>query len=241
MSSASPLSVRFTAHPLFAPLTAALAVILLYVSGPPAYPLRLFTTLIHELAHGTAALLSGGEFSAFQIAPDGSGLAYTRGGISWLIVPAGYVGTALTAALLIRAGRRPQWSRPLMTAVGAVSTVLTLRFALPTLLTDPASGLLTLISGVGGGALLIWGARRLSETWAHWVLTLLGLWLAWSSLEDLLVLLALSTTYAGLQLRSDAVAMAELTGLPPVIWAVVWAALAVWLVGRALLGRLRTP
>lgn len=65
------------------------------------YPLRLFVTLIHELGHGTAAILTGGTFIRFEVFPNGSGLAYTSGGWLWAILPAGYLGAAAFGALLL--------------------------------------------------------------------------------------------------------------------------------------------
>ncbi|MEM9488253.1 MAG: M50 family metallopeptidase, partial [Myxococcota bacterium] len=41
-----------------------------------AYPLLLISTMVHELGHGVAALLSGGSFAKFVMFPDGSGMAY---------------------------------------------------------------------------------------------------------------------------------------------------------------------
>ncbi|MBI1878521.1 MAG: M50 family metallopeptidase [Chloroflexi bacterium] len=83
------------------------------------YPFRLLLTMAHELGHGLAALLTGGEFVRFVIFPNGAGLAYTAGGWRWLIVPAGYVGVALFGAALIALGRSHRWSRIAMGVIGA--------------------------------------------------------------------------------------------------------------------------
>ncbi len=70
------------------------------------YPLRLFVTMIHELGHGLAAILTGGRFDHFEVTQRGAGTAYTLGGWSFAIVQAGYLGTAIFgAALLIVANR----------------------------------------------------------------------------------------------------------------------------------------
>lgn len=73
-----------------------------------AYPFRLLTTLVHELGHGLAAIVTGGDFLRFVVFPDGSGLAYTAGGWRLIVIPAGYLGAAAFGALLIVAGRRPR-------------------------------------------------------------------------------------------------------------------------------------
>lgn len=201
--------------------------------GPLAYPLRLLTTLVHELAHGLAALLTGGAFLRFVVFADGSGLAYTAGGWRLLIIPAGYVGVALVGAALIALGRGERGSRVALGAVGAALALLTLRYALPTLLSAQAlGGLLTLLAGVGLGGLLLLAAWRAGAAWAVFLLNLLAFHLGLSAFGDLWTLFGI-TTAAGAP-RSDAAAMAELTLIPAPVWAVLWAALAAAALGWAL-------
>lgn len=56
-----------------------------------AYPLILLSTFAHEMGHGIAAILMGGSFESFVMAPDGSGLAHLR-------VPASRAAHAFTSA-----------------------------------------------------------------------------------------------------------------------------------------------
>lgn len=110
------------------------------------------------LSHGLAALLTGGAFLRFVIFPDGSGLAYTAGGIRWLIIPAGYVGTALVGAALVALGGSPRRSRVTLGALGAALALLTLRYALPSVLSaEILGGLLTVGAGVAAGVVLLLG------------------------------------------------------------------------------------
>lgn len=80
------------------------------------YPLRLFVTSVHELGHGLAAIVTGGEFVRFEVQSNGAGLAYSRGGIREIIIAAGYVGTAIFGAVLLFTSNRVR--RPEMVAVG---------------------------------------------------------------------------------------------------------------------------
>lgn len=76
------------------------------------YPLRLFVTFIHELGHGLASLLTGGQFVRFELKSSGAGLAYSIGGVRSIVISAGYVGTALFGALLLyftNRVKRPEW------------------------------------------------------------------------------------------------------------------------------------
>lgn len=93
------------------------------------HPLRLFVTMVHELGHGVAAVLTGGSFLHFEITGRGAGLAYTSGGWRAVIIPAGYLGTALFgAALLVLTFRTPRPDRVAI-AVGIFIGVLTLAYS----------------------------------------------------------------------------------------------------------------
>ncbi len=65
------------------------------------YPIRLFVSLVHELGHGLAAIITGGSFVRFEVFPNGAGVAYTAGGNRLLILPAGYLGAAFFGATLL--------------------------------------------------------------------------------------------------------------------------------------------
>ena len=69
-----------------------------------AYPLLLLSTLVHELGHGIAAVLVGGEFTRFALYSDGSGVAYNRlagGAFAHAFVSAGgLIGPAVCAGAL---------------------------------------------------------------------------------------------------------------------------------------------
>jgi hypothetical protein len=221
------------AAPVALPLAAALSAFALGWLGPLAYPLRLLTTIVHELGHGLAALLTGGAFLRFVVFPDGSGLAYTSGGIPWLIIPAGYVGAALVGAALIGVGRSVRASRLALGAIGALLALLTLRYALPTLLSAQfLGGLLTLAAGVGLGALLLLAAWRAEARWSLFLLNLVAFWVGLSALGDLGALVTVATSQG--VTASDAHAMARLTFLPPVFWAAAWALLSAVALGAAL-------
>lgn len=81
------------------------------------YPLRLFVSLVHELGHGLAAILTGGSFVKFEVFPNGSGVAYTAGGNSLLIKPAGYLGAAFFGATLLVLTNRTRWVREVAVGV----------------------------------------------------------------------------------------------------------------------------
>lgn len=198
------------------------------------YPFRLLTTLVHELSHGLAALLTGGVFIRFVVSPNGAGLAYTAGGWRWVIIPAGYVGAALFGAMLIFLGRSHRWSRLALGIIGAVMGLLSLRYGLPSIISgDFLSGILTTISGIIFGGFFLWVALKAAPGWIIFLLHLVAIQAGLTAFSDL-------TTVMGLSLRffntpaNDAQSMAELTYIPAIVWAVLWALLAVLLIGGAI-------
>jgi hypothetical protein len=210
----------------------ALAAVLIGWLGPLAYPFRLLTTLVHELSHGLAAIATGGAFVSFVVFPDGSGLAATAGGLRLLVIPAGYVGVAVAGAALLMLARDPRMSRPVLAVAGALLMLLTLRYALPTMLSPQIlGGLLTLAAGVGLGALMLAAAWRAGSALALWLLNVVAFHLGLSAFGDLWILFGISTSGGG---RSDAAAMAALTWIPSPFWAVAWALVSAALLGAAL-------
>jgi hypothetical protein len=211
------------------------ALLLTIIPGlwPIAYPLRLFTTLIHELGHGLAALFTGGRFVRFVVFADGSGVAYTAGGWRWVVVAAGYLGVALCAAALIVVGRRARASHLTLLVLGAVIAICTLLFGIPTIFSaQVVAGLLTVFSGLLMGCLLVWAGLRASQGLAVYLVNMLAFYLGLSAFTDIATLFVLSTDARAQQ--TDAEAMAQITFLPAAFWAVAWGLFAAVLIGGAL-------
>jgi len=57
------------------------------------YPFKIFSTWVHEMCHGLAAIFTGGYIAKLEIFGNGSGLAYTASKHSTVVSSAGYPGT----------------------------------------------------------------------------------------------------------------------------------------------------
>lgn len=124
--------------------------------SPVVYPLRLFVTFIHELGHGTAAILTGGEFLKFEVKSNGAGLAYSRGGLRPIVISAGYVGTAVFGAGLLFAANRLRRPQRAAIGLGGAFVGLTLLFSgLGLSNFNLLEALLTLIILGGAGCVLL--------------------------------------------------------------------------------------
>jgi hypothetical protein len=93
-----------------------------------AFPFRLFVTMIHELGHGMAAVLTGGKFLRFQVTSSGAGLAYTSGGWRFVIIQAGYLGTALFGAVLLVITHHVKRPGRVAVGLGVFIAILTLAY-----------------------------------------------------------------------------------------------------------------
>ncbi len=198
------------------------------------YSFRLLITLVHELGHGLAAIISGGTFIRFVIFADGSGLAYTAGGWRILVIPAGYLGAALFGAGLIMLGRNHRWSRAAMAVIGATMVLLSLRYGVPSIFTGQFfGGLLTTASGVIFGALFLWVAVKASPGWIVFLLHVVAIQVGLTAFSDIFAVIGMSTAVSGAP-PSDAHSMATLTFIPAIVWAVLWAVVALALIGGAI-------
>jgi hypothetical protein len=81
-----------------------------------AYPLMLISTLVHELGHGIAGVMVGGNFQSFEMWSNGAGLAHVvgyDGRFARAFVSAGGLcGPAVAAAVgfvMARGPRRSKW------------------------------------------------------------------------------------------------------------------------------------
>ncbi len=124
-----------------------------------AYPLLLLSTLVHELGHGVAALLVGGDFVQLRMFGDASGFAVTAvrpGAFQHALVSAGgLIGPAVAACLGFLLGRNPRTARIACLGLGVfgiLATVLWIRGAAGLL----TALLFTVLSFVAGLAKPAW-------------------------------------------------------------------------------------
>jgi len=198
------------------------------------YPFRLLLTMVHELGHGLAALLTGGHFVRFVVYPNGAGLAYTAGGWRFAIIPSGYVGLALFGAGLIMLGRSHRWSRTAMAIIGGGMMVLAARYGVPSIFSaDFLSGLLTTVSGLLFGGAFLWVAVKAAPGWIIYLLHLVAIQAGLTAFSDLVGLIGLSTRFFNAP-ANDAQSMAQITFIPAFVWAMLWAAAAIVLIGGAI-------
>jgi hypothetical protein len=189
------------------------------VLGWLVYPFQLFATLVHELSHGLAALVTGGRFLKFTIAPNTSGLATTAGGWRWFILSAGYLGAALFGGfmlVLIHRSSRNRERRWFAIGLGLFFALITVLFArnLTAIAIGGLAALALLLLGLYGSPLmLLFG------------LNLLAIQTILNAVDSALGLMRLNA--GPFQPPNDAQTMGDLTNTPAAVWAILWCLFAV--------------
>jgi Peptidase M50B-like len=207
-----------------------------------SYPFRIFVTFIHEGGHAIAALLTGNSVQSLSVAMNGSGETYTTQGgmLSQMIVSsAGYLGAMTFGSLLLVLIRRAIAARFVLYGSAALVLLLTTVFGLfkPLVAASWVSWSsipFTLFAGIvlAGGLFLV--ARFASPKVATFIVSFLAVQCILNALLDLKNVFFLSSPFAP-SVPTDALNMANATGIPAVIWAIIWIVIAI----AILLGVLR--
>ena len=188
------------------------------------YPIRLFVTFIHEAGHSLMAEFTGGRVLEFTVFGNGTGVATTQGGNRLLILPAGYLGTAFFGSLLFYITNTLPIPRKISLAVGTLIILIALFLH--------ATGIALLIGLLTGAALVFVGLR--AGVYANvLILNILAILTGLNAVLDLLYLVRASNVALG-NVQNDAAAFAALTPIPTTIWAIIWALLAIFMLGTAI-------
>ena len=203
------------------------------------YPFRIFVTFIHEGGHAIAALLTGNSVASLSIATNASGETYTSQGgtISQMFVAsAGYLGSMAFGALLLILIRKTIAARVVLLGSAALVFTLTLIYGL---IKPVVSGLewsaipFTLLAGTLLTLGLVVVARYASARVATFFVSFLAVQCVLNALLDLKTVFFLSSPFAP-SVPTDAVNMANATGIPALAWVVIWITIAVGILALAM-------
>jgi hypothetical protein len=203
------------------------------------YPLQLFATFIHESSHALAAFITGNQVMSLSVSPDASGVVWSQSsGLSSLFISsAGYLGATAFGTLLLVWIRFGYSSRLALYVSAGLVGIMTIVFGFLApfwnLLANVSFG--SVLFTVFAGALLTAGiaavARFAPLKWANFALAFLAvqcLLNAFFSLKDLFLISA-ATTQA-----SDAANMAAATGIPALLWVLIWIVISLVMISLGL-------
>ncbi|KAL1702188.1 peptidase M50B-like-domain-containing protein [Schizophyllum commune] len=177
------------------------------------YPFKLLTVGFHEMSHAFAGLLTCAHIHSIELDPNEGGATSMSGGISWITLPAGYLGSSFIGACLIACGFNTNASK-VASIVLAVFFLFTLWWArrdwLTWVLILGMSGLIVLFWFVGGGVAL--------RYFVLFIGVMSCLYVLWDVVDD---------TISRKINSSDASQFAKICGCcPSQVWGVLWLLIA---------------
>ncbi|TNE48220.1 MAG: M50 family peptidase [Deltaproteobacteria bacterium] len=202
------------------------AVIWLLWRTPVLFPFKLITIYIHEMGHAIAGWASGATVHGISVNANEGGVTRLTGGKMWMILPAGYLGSAFFGSALVLLGTR-QFTSYIAAGLLIACLVLSLRWVENVLTVALTVGF---IAGIG----LLWYFQngRFLPYLINFIGTMSALYAIYDVYDD---------TIRRHVPQSDAALLAERTSIPAVAWGVIWCIFSVgMLVGALYLGiRLR--
>jgi len=196
-------------------LLAVLAVIFWLWETPWVFPIKILAIFFHELSHGLAALFTGGRIRKIEIFLSEGGLCHITGGNRFLTLSAGYLGSLLWGGAILIAASRTRYDREIAVALGGLIAYCTAFWLRPIF----SFGFLF---GLASAAGLVACGRFQPEHVNDLVLRTIGLTSCLYAVFDIK-----SDILDRPHLTSDAVMLAEVTGVPAVVWGILWITLAV--------------
>jgi hypothetical protein len=201
-------------------------------AGILVYPIRLFVTFVHEGGHALMSLLTGGSVQSLTIASDGSGLTYSASS-SWLgsilTSSAGYLGTTFFGVLMLLLMRWNVSAKKILLGCGIFIGAMTLFFGLISpafnflsLQVGFSSILFTIVTGTLLTAALVALSKFSSLGAARFAVAFLAIQCLLNALSDLKTLFFINAPFSGSDIQTDAGNMATATGLPGIVWVVIW-------------------
>ncbi|KAH8978710.1 peptidase M50B-like-domain-containing protein [Lactarius akahatsu] len=177
------------------------------------YPFKLLTVGFHEMSHAFMGVLTCAHIHSIELDPDEGGATTMSGGIPWLTLPAGYLGSGLIGAALIACGFDTDASK-VASLVLAVFFLFTLWWARRNLLTW------VLLLGMSGLIVLFWFVK--GGVALRYLVLFIGvmscMYVLWDVIDD---------TIARKVNSSDASAFAKICGcFPSQVWGVIWLLIA---------------
>lgn len=206
-------------------LAAAFLVVFLLWDTFLVYPLKILVVLLHESSHGLAAILTGGSIERIEVNRDGSGVCYTLGGSRFVTLTAGYLGSMVLGALILIGASRSRLDRPLCVALGVFLLAVTGLFV---------RNLFGFLFGAAFGLGLVLAGWKLKPALVDTALKVIGLTSCLYAILDIK-----SDVLDRPGIGSDADMLADHTGVPTLVWGVLWILAALFAAGFALLSSAR--
>ncbi|MFC1669024.1 M50 family metallopeptidase [Spirochaetota bacterium] len=102
--------------------------IILFWNTIVVYPIKIFVVLLHEISHGIAAVITGGSIVKIEISSNQGGVCYTLGGLRFIILSAGYLGSMFWGGLILVMASRSKFDKYISIIIGVIILIITAVF-----------------------------------------------------------------------------------------------------------------
>jgi hypothetical protein len=109
-------------------LIAMFVVAVIFWNSLLIYPIKLFVVILHELSHGLAAVLTGGEIVKIEISQQVGGVCWTRGGSRFIVASAGYLGSIVWGGIILIIAARTKYDNILGMVTGGLLILVSLLY-----------------------------------------------------------------------------------------------------------------
>jgi len=195
-------------------LLGILAAVILLWDTAAVYPLQILVVFFHEMSHGLAALLTGGSIQEISVVPEQGGYCRTLGGSPFIILSAGYLGSLVWGGVILVLASRTRLDRAVAAVLGALLLLASALFVRPLTSFGFIFGALT-------GAGLVAASTRLPAAAHDFALKVIGLTSCLYAVLDIK-----SDVLDRPGVESDAHMLADLTGIPTLVWGLAWISIA---------------
>jgi hypothetical protein len=174
-------------------------------------PFNWLESYFHEISHGIAAILTGGDVLRIQLFANGAGLCTTQGGIAFIITFAGYSGATLWGWGIYKLASAHQKAAQIFSGFILLLLVCSIVFWGRDLLTWFILGVLAVI--------FLLTVKLQKMHYLQRLMQLFGLLILLNSLSSPSYLL--DGRHLG-----DGAALASMTFIPEIVWIIVWFSIA---------------
>ena len=109
-------------------LTAMFIIAMVFWNSLLIYPIKLFVVILHELSHGLAAVITGGDIVKIEISRQIGGVCWTRGGSRFIVASAGYLGSILWGGVILIIAARTRYDNILGMVTGGLLVLVSLLY-----------------------------------------------------------------------------------------------------------------
>ena len=177
------------------------------------YPIKFSVILFHEISHGIFTIITGGRIEEIKIYSNLSGACISIGGVPFLIASAGYLGSLVFGFLLFTSAynlKNSLWTNSFIAIILIIFGVTSI------------SSTIGIIASFILATVLFISPRYIPKIIHSYIMKILGL------ISCLYVLVDIKLDLLTLEYRqTDAEILNNLTGIPAVIWAIVWLAASI--------------